>query len=182
MTPTPITTRRSLIGLTAAALTATATAANAAPRRAGAVTMGRGISAEAAQYSGPLVRSGHLALGGCVIRLSPDPHGPGVVPYVHANGAHYNAGVTDVHVNNSGDLEIHVASEGLPIISCGVWMDESVGGNHGVTGGISGGGAVSRVRLNRDGHRLWLSGRTGRVIAGEVSNVWCSWTYYAGPL
>lgn len=121
----------------------------------------------------PALRLGPIAIGGCVIRL-PLASGGGVKPTLHHNGTHICVGIESVALSG-GDIEV-TATEALPIIACGVWMDETIGGMHGVTGGISGGGRKSLIRLNKGGKRLFMNS-SGAEIGGPVSNLWCLWVW-----
>lgn len=114
---------------------------------------------------------------GCTIRFDERDAAGNTVPSLYTNGAHYCVGVDGLSINGDGWLVIH-SSHTEPLMDIQVQSDETLG-PRGIDCYPSGGGAQTV---------LYCYDREGRPIKarfshmyGPTSNLFISWTHYAGP-
>lgn len=103
-------------------------------------------------------------------------------PYLHENTIHQSPLVTDVFINDRGELQIeHGPSKEVAAISAiTVSPDETLAGTRGIIGGGSGGNDRTRVRFysTHIGRRLDLNdSKDYALMAGPYSNAWVAWTH-----
>ncbi|MGD7788539.1 hypothetical protein ACQCX2_09470 [Propionibacteriaceae bacterium Y1700] len=137
---------------------------------AAAITLGGVVGAAAENYMRPADSENPIAVAGCVIRFD-EREGTKTIPRIHANQSHMCVGVTDVEVNEDGDLVVNSDKQGA-IVSLVVSPDETMS-KMGLSCGGSGGIGHTTVRCyDRTGKHVRADGPD---IYNPWGNLWLSW-------
>ena len=117
----------------------------------------------------PSADGSQIKVSSCVIRL----YASG--PQLYDNGGHACLGVTSVHINSGGNLEINRLSNG-PISFVSAATDESLAAR-GIIAGASGGlGTTMVILYDTDTGRRVRPNST--AVASAQSNLWLLWVEY----
>jgi hypothetical protein len=118
--------------------------------------------------------SGHLVLGGCVIRFDTlSATGKSVVPRIHANDTHHCVGITSARADwSTGDLIIN--SGDTVVVTTIVGIDESFA-HRDIICGPSGGGLTTRIQCYRRGVKIPAYSRT---LYGPTMNLWLIYAWW----